>query len=186
MGLLGVAISFIILLPIAFILADKYNRNKEDEEVQYVNYEPIGHATSSRESYTTAARKITFYAELESRQRIFADSNRIVQTTNNFETFERRMADLLDHIEWSYKMQREGMPVNVNMTREQSIADWETCFNDNAVRIAQYIASSADTAQKAKNRIPKIEQIRSSLKGAPNKTDAIFALDAILSNLKSK
>lgn len=185
-GLLGIVISFIILMPLAFILADKFNLDDMKEEVCYTNYKPTSFDTSRHESYISASRKVAFYSELESRQRIFADSNKIVQTTNNFETFERRMTDLLDHIEWSYRMQREGMPAKVNMTYEQAIADWGICYNDNAVRIAKHISVSADTAQKAKNRIPKIEQIRYSLKDAPNKRGSGFAIDNLLSKLKSK
>lgn len=185
-GLLGIAISFIILMPLAFILADKFNRDDMKEEVCYNNYKSTSFDTSRHESYISASRKVAFYSELENRQRIFADSNRIVDTTNNFETFERRMADLLDHIEWSYRMQREGMPVKVNMTYGQAIADWGVCYNDNAVRIAKHISASADTAQKAKNRIPKIEQIRSSLKDAPNKRGSGFSIDALLQRLCQK
>lgn len=143
-------------------------------------------AMANQSNYNSIAKQTLFRVELENRQRIFADSNKIVQTTNNFETFERRMADLLDHIEWSYRMQREGMPVNVNMTYEQAIADWGVCYNDNAVRIAKHISASADTAQKAKNRIPKIEQIRISLKDSPNKRGSGFAIDNLISKLKSK
>lgn len=183
-GLLGMAISFIILLPLAFILADKFNRDEEDEEDGYVNNEPINYIAPQNVNYVSASRKVAFYCDLENRQRIFADSNKIVQTTNNFDTFERRMSDLLDHIEWSYRMQREGMPVNVNMTYEQAIADWGVCYNDNAVRIAKQISASADTAQKAKNRIPKIEQIRTSLKDAPNKRGSGFVIDALLQRLR--
>lgn len=188
-GLLGMAISFIILLPLAFILADKFNRDEEDEEdeeVGYVNNEPTNYIAPQNANSVSASRKVAFYSELENRQRIFADSNKIVQTTDNFETFERRMSDLLAHIEWSYRMQREGMHVNVNMTYEQAIADWKVCYNNNAVRIAKQISASADTAQKAKNRIPKIEQIRSSLKDAPNKRGSGFAIDALLQKLRQK
>lgn len=143
-------------------------------------------ATANRSNYNSIAKQTLFRVELENRQRIFADSNKIVQATNNFETFERRMADLLDHIEWSYRMQREGMPAKVNMTYEQAITDWGICYNDNAVRIAKHISASADTAQKAKNRIPKIEQIRSSLKDAPNKRGSGFAIDVLLQKLRQK
>lgn len=186
-GLLGMAISFIILIPFAFILADKFNRDDDmEEEVCYPSDEPTSFRPSRHEIYISASKKVAFYSELENRQRIFADSNRIVQTTTNFETFERRMDDLLDHIEWGYRMQREGMPANVNMTYEQAIVDWGICYNDNAVRIAKHISASADTAQKAKNRITKIEQIKASLKDVPNKRGSGFAIDNLISKLKLK
>lgn len=140
----------------------------------------------NQSNYNSIAKETLFRVELENRQRIFADSNKIVQTTNNFETFERRMTDLLDHIEWSYRMQREGMPVNLNMSYRQAISDWGTCYNDNAVRIAKHISASADTEQKAKSRIVKIGQIKSTLKDAPNRRGAGFAIDNLISKLKLK
>lgn len=187
-GILGIAISFIILIPLAFILADKYNRKNDEceETVRYSNAYSVDNISTRHSEYQSAANMVLFRAELENRQRIFADSNRIIQATTNFETFERRMADLLDHIEWSYRMVREGMPVNLNMSYEQAISDWGTCYNDNAVRIAKHISSSADTVQKAKSRIVKIEQIKETLKDAPNKRGSGFAIDTLLSKLKSK
>lgn len=187
-GILGIAISFIVLIPLAFILADKFIREDEEykETVRASHASLIDNISTRHSEYQSAANMVLFRAELENRQRIFADSNRIIQTTTNFDTFERRMADLLDHIEWSYKMVREGMPVNLNMSYEQAISDWGACYNDNAIRIAKHISASADSAQKVKSRIVKIEQIKTSLKDAPNRRGSEFAIDTLLSKLKSK
>lgn len=192
LGLIGVAISFLVLTPWASSLRLKKKREENSINATISNVaRPTVTANSSQinstryvSSYEKAEKLTKFKAELENRKRIFAESNRIIETTNNFDVFQRRMAELLDHIEWSYIMVKEGMPAQVNMSYESAIADYGRCYNENAVRIAKYIASTADTKQKAKNRIIKIEQIKDSLKEAANKQGSIFALDNILKNLQ--
>lgn len=186
-GLLGLVITFIILIPLAVIIRHSHRKNNKTEEVANdTQNESVNHHANVYNESNTPSKVDIFYQELKIRQLKFAACNKIVDSINDFDVFNNRMADLLDHIEWSYRMQREGMPAKVNMTYEQAIADWGICYNDNAVRIAKHISVSADTAQKAKNRIPKIEQIRSSLKDAPNKHGSGFAINNLLSKLKSK
>lgn len=178
-------ISFLVLLPLAYFLGRSRNVDNSDK----VSYEDISSPVNSISpsfDYKQRVNTIQFYSELNNRQRIYADRNQIIQTTNDFSTFERRMDVLLDNIEWSYKMANEGMPVKLNMSYSEAISDYGNCFNENAVRIAKYIASLADTKQKAKNRIPKIEYIKNSLKEAPNKRGSGFAIDNLLHNLKLK
>ena len=171
-GFFGLAITFLILVPIAIQLRVKKNFKELPSIIP-----ADAHIVTKQD---------LLKPEYESRMRIFNNGNQIIQTTVDFDEFERWMTTLLNTINWCHDKYESGNGIAPNMPREQSIADWETCFNDNAIRIAEYITSSADTAQKAKNLIPKIEQIKASLKDAPNKRGSGFTIDALLSKLKSK
>lgn len=127
-------------------------------------------------NYDKISRMVKFREELNNRQRIFADSNKIADTTNDFTVFERRMDSMREFIEWSYKMVREGMPANVNMSYDEAIADFNHSYNENAVRIAKHISSEANTPQKIKNRIPKLEHILSSIRMVPTEEAPPFQL----------
>lgn len=171
-GFLGLAVTFLILVPITIQLRVK----KDTKELPSIN-PADAHIVTKQD---------LLKPEYESRMRIFNNGNQIIQNTVDFDEFERWMTTLLNTINWCHDKYESGNGIAPNMTREQAIADWGICYNDNAVRIAKHISASADTAQKAKNRISKIEQIRSSLKDAPNKRGSGFAIDNLLSKLKSK
>lgn len=166
-GFLGLVVTFLILVPIAIQLRVKKNAKELPSIIP-----SDAHIVTKQD---------LLKPEYESRMRIFNNGNQIIQTTVDFDEFERWMTTLLSTIKWCFDNYKSGIGLAPNMTYEQAIADWGICYNDNAVRIAKHISTSADTAQKAKNRIPKIEQILTSLKDAPNKRGSGFAIDNLIS-----
>ena len=121
--------------------------------------------------------------EFPNRVRIFEDCNRLMQSTTNFDVFLRRADAALDFINWTHKMKDAGMPIQINMNRDEAVADFNRVFNRHSVRIAKAIAEAADTPRKAKNAIPKLEVIKSALKESENLHDSDSMLNALIFNL---
>lgn len=121
--------------------------------------------------------------EYPNRVRIFEDCNRLMQSTTNFDTFQRRAAEALDFIKWTYEQQAAGMPVKMNMSKSDALDDFCRVFNKHAARIAGSIATVADTPRKAKNALPKLESIKATLREAENKSECESAINALIFNL---
>ncbi len=124
-----------------------------------------------------------FECEYQNRLGVFEDCNNLMQSTINFDTFQRRADEALDFIKWTYEQKTAGMPVKINLSESESLEDFNRVFNKHAVRIARAIAETADTPKKSKNAIPKLEVIKSALKESENLHDSDSMLNALIFNL---
>lgn len=124
-----------------------------------------------------------FEFEYHQRERVFGDCNRIMQTTVNFDTFQRRAAEALDFIKWSFEQKAAGMPIKLNMSESEAADDFCRVFNKHCARIAREIAVAADSPRKAKNTLAKLEMIKSALKESEDKSEAESAINAAIFNL---
>lgn len=138
------------------------------------------------DAYKDMIRKseiVRFEIEYHSRNRIFENCNRIMQTTVNFDTFQRRAVEALDFIKWSFEQKAAGMPIKLNMSESEAADDFCRVFNKHCARIAMEIADAADTPRKAKNAISKLEKIKTSLKESENKAESESDINAAIFNL---
>lgn len=125
----------------------------------------------------------SFKFEYPNRVRIFEDCNRLIQTTVNFEIFQRRAAEALNFIKWIYEKKAAGMPIKLNMSESEAVDDFCRVFNKHCARIAREIAAAADTPRKAKNALAKLETIKSTLKESDNKSECESEINTLIFNL---
>lgn len=123
------------------------------------------------------------HVEYPNRVRIFEDCNRIMQNTVNFDTFQRRAAEALDFIKWTFEQKAVGMPIKPNMSESEAIGDFCCVYNKHCARIAREIATAADTPRKAKNALAKLSTIKSTLKESNNKAEYESSINAMIFNL---
>lgn len=162
-------------------LINKWEKRKNQPTAN--NDNPIQPKTDMGD-FVIQNKKATFMnIEYPNRVRIFEDCNRLMQSTTNFDTFQRRAAEALDFINWTHEMKDAGMPIQINMNRDEAVADFNRVFNRHSVRIARSIAEAADTPRKAKNAIGKLETIKSALKESENLHDSDSMLNALIFNL---
>lgn len=132
-----------------------------------------------------AAVVSSFMVEHQSRLRVYEDSKKLMATTVNFDVFLRRADNAIDFIKWCFEQKKAGMPVNANMSETDAMDDFCKVFNQHCVRIGRTIADTAQTPIKARNAIPKLELIQSSLKPAYNRAECNAEMNTLVYKMKS-
>lgn len=119
-----------------------------------------------------------FMCEYKNRLRIFEDSQRITQSTNDFEVFKRRADTIIDFIIWSYQQKENGVPIKINQEKDFAIADFNRFYNSQCVRIAKHNREKA-TKRTALKLSLLLCEIRTSLKDSINKNEAVEEINNI-------
>lgn len=131
----------------------------------------------------TPLQLASFKAEYSRRIQVWEDCQRIVKETNDIDVLQRRCVAAIDFFTWLHKHIEAGIPIKVNLTLDETREDVAKVFNNNAVRIAKYIAQKADTPRKAKNAISKLELVKSLLWEVENRGDTESSINVLIFNL---
>ena len=123
---------YIVIIILAFILlAVSVICNSAD------GGKPKGATTDKRkEAHNRLLELQHFKAEAPSRIRIFKDSLRLIQETNNVNTFVGRCQDLISNLNWLSNQVSKGMPLDTSETPWKMRKECYECINCNALRLA--------------------------------------------------
>lgn len=105
--------------------------------------------------------KEKFLVEYNNRVRIFEDSQRICNETNNFDVLVRRAKEVRSFIEWTFEMQKlRLLKVTTHANLTDAIMDYHQFYNENCLRLTKTITG--------RKRIETLKEIDKSLFPASN------------------
>ena len=117
----------IIIVAIIFLIAI----------ISYFTESKSKHLPKRNEEFRRLVDIEAFKIEAQSRIRIFNDSLRLIQETNNVDTFIGRCKDLEESVNWIASKASNGMPIELNKPPLTIRHECNICINENALRLAK-------------------------------------------------
>lgn len=145
-------IVFVIFLSVMFVFCkptqttENIYTEKERMKPERTKY-PLNR---KEEAYNRLVDLEQFKLEAPNRIRIFKDSLRLVQDTNNVKTFVGRCRDLVENLNWISNQVSRGMPLNLSENPWKMRKECYGCINSNALRLALSVFNKWNSIERKK------------------------------------
>ena len=112
----------------------------------------ISSLNRKEEAYNRLVELEQFKVEAPNRIRIFKDSLRLIQDTNNVKTFVGRCKYLIENLNWISNQVSRGMPLNLSENPWKMRKECYVCINSNALRLALLVFNKWNAIERKKSK----------------------------------
>ena len=147
-------IVFVIFLSVLFVFCKptQISENIYTEKERMKPERKISSLNRKEEAYNRLVELEQFKVEAPNRIRIFKDSLRLIQDTNNVKTFVGRCKDLIENLNWISNQVSRGMPLNLSENPWKMRNECYVCINSNALRLALLVFNKWNALERKKSK----------------------------------